>query len=229
MKANIFNVLVKRSFDLVASLALLGFLSPILLALMIIQYVTHGSPIFYTSKRFVSANGEIKIIKFRTMVPDALSEKYDLENKYMRDGFLDIPLTSEVYTKLGRILERTQLVECLQLLPVLGGSMSLVGNRPLPAANIERLKKSNLNWVGRFNSPAGITGLAQIVGKYHLTPEERLSLESLYSDVFLRGNIVLCDVYIIYKTLLLLCFEKLAKKTEVENFVILHCLKKKNH
>ena len=151
----------------------------------------------------------MSILKFRTMVKDATSSKYRLRERFMRDGYLDIPLDCEVYTPIGRFLERTQLVEVLQFLNILFHGMSLIGNRPLPSENIELLKNFR-GWEGRFDSPAGLSGLSQVVGKLNQTPEERLELECLYSSVYKSksGNILLCDLFIVYYTIRLLLFGK---------------------
>ena len=139
------------------------------------------------------------------MVSDATSNKYQLSERYMRNGFLDIPLNSKVYTPIGRVLERTQLVEVLQLINIIMGDMSFVGNRPLPKGNVELLKQFT-GWEGRFDSPAGITGISQIVGKYELKPQQRIDLERMYSSIYTspNGKILVCDLIIIWRTCLLL-------------------------
>ncbi|MEO7145182.1 MAG: sugar transferase, partial [Bryobacteraceae bacterium] len=142
----------------------------------------------------------ITVYKFRTMARDAKSDKYDLHRRFMREGFLDIPLTCEVFTPLGRLLERTQLVETPQFLNVIAGQMSLIGNRPLPRENVDLLKTHEF-WRERFDSPAGISGIAQVVGKLNLRPAERLALEASYSDVYRNGNILKCDLIIILYTI----------------------------
>jgi lipopolysaccharide/colanic/teichoic acid biosynthesis glycosyltransferase len=176
----------------------------LLIAILIL--LLEGTPIFYISRRFISADKSVTIFKFRTMVKDATSPKYQLRERYMRDGYLDIPISCAVYTPIGRLLERSQLVETLQLLNILFDGMSFVGNRPLPKDNIELLKKFG-NWQERFDSPAGITGISQIVGKYGLLPNQRLHLERMYASIYRspNGNIFLCDLYIIGYTLFLLC------------------------
>ena len=118
----------------------------------------------------------------------------------MRDGYLDIPLTCEVYTPVGRILERLQIVELPQLMNVVLDGMSIVGNRPLPKENVDLLAQHNPEWEKRFKSPAGITGISQVVGKLNLTPDERLRLEGLYSKVYQQGNIIKCDLLILWYT-----------------------------
>ena len=139
------------------------------------------------------------------MVKDAKNPKWGLEEKYMRDGYLDVPIYSEVYTPFGRLLEKTQLVEILQVFHILLNHMSFVGNRPLPEKNVELLKKKFPNtWQERFKSPAGMTGIAQVAGKFNLTSEQRLELESLYSKVYHEGNILKADAYIFFSTIILL-------------------------
>jgi lipopolysaccharide/colanic/teichoic acid biosynthesis glycosyltransferase len=195
--------LLKRIFDVVGSAILMLMLSPLFALSAALIWLLEGRPIFYCSKRVVSKNIEARIVKFRTMVADATSPKYKLEERFMRDGYLDIPLSCEVYTPIGRILERTQVVEMLQLWNVFLGQMSFIGNRPLPQRNLDLLEKTGC-WKARFESPAGISGISQVVGKYDLSPEERLNLEKLYSKVYQEGNVFKCDLEIIYFTLRLL-------------------------
>ena len=201
--------LLKRLADILISLLALPLLFPILILISALIFVLEGYPIFYISRRFISLDQCVSILKFRTMVKDATSSKYRLRERFMRDGYLDIPLDCEVYTPIGRFLERTQLVEVLQFLNILFHGMSLIGNRPLPSENIELLKNFR-GWEGRFDSPAGLSGLSQVVGKLNQTPEERLELECLYSSVYKSksGNILLCDLFIVYYTIRLLLFGK---------------------
>jgi lipopolysaccharide/colanic/teichoic acid biosynthesis glycosyltransferase len=201
--------LAKRVADILISILVLSMLFPILILISALIFVLEGYPIFYISRRFISLDQCVSILKFRTMVKDATSPKYRLRERFMRDGYLDIPLDCEVYTPIGRFLERSQLVEVLQFFNILFHGMSLIGNRPLPLENIQLLKKFK-GWEGRFDSPAGLTGLSQVVGKLNQTPEERLELECLYSSVYRSksGNILLCDLFIFYHTIRLLLFGK---------------------
>lgn len=195
------NRLVKRTTDLFLSIIILVPLIPILIVISLICYLIMGSPVFYYSRRFITSERQITIIKFRSMVKNAVSEKYKLNQRYMQNGFLNIPLSDEIYTPFGRILELTQLVESPQIFLVLSGYLSLVGNRPLPMANRDLIKESFPHlWEKRFEAPAGITGIAQVVGKYDLSAEQRLYLESLYAQVFRRGNIFKADMIICWYT-----------------------------
>ena len=105
-------------------------------------------------------------------------------------------------TGIGRILERTQLVETPQFLNILFDGMSFIGNRPLPEDNIKFLREY-ANWEARFESPSGITGISQVVGKIYLNPVSRLKIESMYSEVYNSpsGNILKCDAFILYYTI----------------------------
>jgi lipopolysaccharide/colanic/teichoic acid biosynthesis glycosyltransferase len=204
-KKQVFYKSVKKVEDIVFSLFTLIIFLPIIIIIIILSFFIQGRPIFYVSERIVGLQKKIHIIKFRTMVKDAKSPKWGLEEKYMRDGYLDVPIFSEVYTPFGRILEKTQLVEILQVFHVLFNHMSFVGNRPLPEKNVELLKKRfPETWQERFKSPAGMTGITQVAGKFNLTSEQRLELESLYSKVYQEGNILKADAYIFFSTIILL-------------------------
>jgi lipopolysaccharide/colanic/teichoic acid biosynthesis glycosyltransferase len=194
------NRLLKRLLDLLIAAPLLLLLAPVFLCTIALLWLTEGLPIFYISTRYVGLNRPVRVIKFRTMVRDAGSPKYRLNERFMRDGYLDVPLTCEVYTPFGRILERFQIVELPQLLNVLIDGMSIVGNRPLPKENLDLLARHNPDWAKRFESPGGITGISQIVGKLNLAPVERLRLELLYSKVYQEGNILKCDFLILWHT-----------------------------
>jgi len=225
---NMYYRVFKRFEDILFSTIILLFLSPVLIIIIIISFLFQGCPVFYISKRMVGIDKEIRIVKFRTMVKNANDKKYQLEKKYMKEGYLDIPLDSGVYTKIGKILEKTQLVEVPQLFSVFFGKMSFVGNRPLPKKNVDILQnKFPKNWDKRFNSPAGITGISQIVGKFSLTPEQRIELESLYSKVYNEGNVLKADTYIFFSTIILLLLkDSVAYRSYMSaKQVLLSCLK----
>lgn len=198
-----FYQLFKRTLDVVFSFFFIVFLLPLFLLVSVVILLTEGHPIFYLSRRVVGRNKTVPIIKFRTMVCDATSPKYRLEERFMRDGYLDIPLNCEVYTPIGKVLERTQIVEMLQLFNVFLGQMSFIGNRPLPQRNLDLLGNTGA-WEARFDCPAGISGISQVVGKYGLSPKERLNLELHYAKVYQSGNILKSDALIFLYTLRLL-------------------------
>jgi lipopolysaccharide/colanic/teichoic acid biosynthesis glycosyltransferase len=225
-----FYKLIKRIEDILFAVTLIIIFLPIIVFTIIILIIFQGFPVFYISKRVVHGNKLIRVIKFRSMVKDAKSEKYNLEKKYMQNGYLDIPLNSEVYTVIGRILEKTQIVEIPQIISVLVGKLSFIGNRPLPLKNVEILKKEfPKNWYKRFDSPAGMTGITQIVGKFRLSAEQRLELEALYSQVYNKGNVLKADTYIFFSTIILLILRDSVAYRSYDNAkaILISCLNKK--
>ena len=204
-----FSNLCKRLVDIMLSIALLTLLFPALIVISFVIFILEGYPVFYISQRYISLDQCVLILKFRTMARDATAPKYRLRERFMKDGFLDIPLDCEVYTPIGRFLERTQIVEILQLFNVLLHGMSLIGNRPLPRENVVLLQKFT-GWEQRFGSPAGLTGLSQVVGKMNQGPQGRLELEGMYTNMYRAkgSNILWCDMRIAYYTVRLLLFKK---------------------
>jgi len=220
------NRVLKRSFDILVTAVLMLIFAPVFLCAAVLLLLTEGRPIFYISTRYIGLNRPVRVIKFRTMVRDARSPKYELKERFMRDGYLDIPLDCEVYTPVGRILERLQIVELPQLLNVLIDGMSLVGNRPLPKENVELLAQFP-GWEKRFESPGGITGISQVVGKLNLTPAKRLRLESLYSKVYQEGNVFRCDCLIIWHTTAGVLLRNEGITLERSEALLLSCLPEK--
>ena len=180
---------------------------PILIVVYILIFILEGRPILYNSPRYISSKKKVTIYKFRTMVKDPTLPEFKL-NSYLVDGFYQIPLESKVYTNIGRFLEKTQIVELLQLVNVLCGQMSLVGNRPLPQKNHEDIAKFQ-NWEQRYLCPCGITGISQIVGKDILKASERIKLESMYALCYEKQkfSLILIDFYILYRTFIFVFFK----------------------
>ena len=229
-KKQILYRIIKKIEDIVFSLSILIIFLPIIIIIIILSFFINGCPVFYVSERIIGLNKKIRIIKFRTMVKDAKSSRWGLEEKYMKDGYLDVPIFSDVYTPFGRFLEKTQLVEILQILHVLFNHMSFVGNRPLPEKNVDLLKlKFPDTWHERFKSPAGITGIAQVAGKFNLNSEQRLELESLYSKVYHEGNVLKADAYIFFSTIILLLLKDASAYRSYDSAknVLTACLKNK--
>jgi lipopolysaccharide/colanic/teichoic acid biosynthesis glycosyltransferase len=107
-------------------------------------------------------------------------------------------------TRLGSFLRKTSLDEFPQLFNVLKGDMSIVGNRPLPLYEAERLTQDQ--WAMRFAAPAGITGLWQIKKNKQLSEKKRVEMDIAYA----KENSFLSDLKIILKTPLVL-FQKVEK------------------
>lgn len=179
----------KRMLDVVLSSIALILLSPLFLIIAVIIKLESKGPVFYVSKRAGAGYKIFDFYKFRTMPTDAEKQVQHLMhlNQYgHRDGsraaFLKIENDPRI-TRVGRILRNTSLDELPQLINVLKGDMSLVGNRPLPLYEAERLTRDQ--WAKRFLAPSGITGLWQVTkrGKGgEMSDEERMELDIAYAD-----------------------------------------------
>jgi lipopolysaccharide/colanic/teichoic acid biosynthesis glycosyltransferase len=220
------NRKVKRTFDILISVLLLVILTPVLICAATALLILEGLPVFFVSTRYIGLNRPVRVIKFRTMARDAQSPKYKLRERFMREGFLDIPTNCEVYTPIGRILERLQIVELPQLFNVIKDGMSLVGNRPLPKENLDLLSHFP-EWQQRFRAPAGITGVSQIVGKLNLSPLQRLDLEARYGKVFASGNILKCDLLIMWSTVVRVLMRNEGLSLDAASAMLDVCLFKK--
>lgn len=177
---------MKRAFDVVISGTALLILFPICLLLAIIIKLESKGPIFYISKRAGTGYRIFNFYKFRSMRVGADAELSKLAhlNQYSENSangvFFKIKDDPRI-TKFGQFLRNSSLDEIPQLFNVFIGDMSLVGNRPLPLYEAEKLTKDQIAW--RFLAPAGITGLWQITkrGKDNMSPDERIALDMEYA------------------------------------------------
>lgn len=194
--------MTKRAFDVVASSIILVLLSPVMLIIAIAIKSESKGPVIYSSKRAGSGYKVFDFLKFRSMYVGADAELIKMKhmNQYENnDGssvFFKLKNDPRV-TRLGNFLRNTSLDELPQLLNVLKGDMSIVGNRPLPLYEAQMLTKDRA--AKRFLAPAGITGLWQVTkrGKKDLSEEERIELDIEYANNHSLKN----DINIVMKTL----------------------------
>lgn len=176
------QMFIKRTIDIIGSLALLIVLSPILIGVSVLVKINLGSPIFFTQYR-VGKDGKIfKMIKFRSMI-----DIYDDFGKLLPD--------EDRLTPFGKFLRSTSIDELLELINVLKGDMSLVGPRPLLVEYIELYSKHQWR---RHELRPGITGLSQVNGRNNLSFNERFNLDIEYID---NQNLLL-DIKILLKTII---------------------------
>ncbi|RAJ22838.1 sugar transferase [Pedobacter cryoconitis] len=192
----------KRMFDVVAAGGVLLVLSPFLLIVALFIKLDSKGPVIYKSKRVGTGYKIFDFYKFRSMKAGADLELKNLSalNQYADDGsgtnaFVKIKNDPRV-TKLGNFLRKSSIDEIPQLLNVLKGDMSLVGNRPLPLYEAEMLTSNE--WSMRFLGPSGLTGLWQISkrGKADMSDTERKKLDNFYA----RNYSVWFDMSIMLKT-----------------------------
>ncbi|MEX6687495.1 sugar transferase [Danxiaibacter flavus] len=195
---------LRRTLDILVSSALLLMLLPLFIVVALAIKIESRGPIFYISKRAGRRYKIFKFYKFRTMVVNADKKLQDLSHLNQYNGkekddktpkFLKIKDDPRV-TKIGSFLRNTSIDELPQLLNVLLGHMSLVGNRPLPLYEAATL--TNDHWANRFDAPAGITGLWQIMkrGEEEMSIEERIELDIAYA----KNNSLFVDLWIMVKT-----------------------------
>jgi len=179
----------KRIFDIVgASLAIL-LSSVIWLPIVAAIWLESRGPIIYRSRRVGAGYRVFDFLKFRSMYVGADERILELQhlNQYNQNGtsavFVKLARDPRV-TRVGRFIRKYSLDELPQLINVLRGEMSLVGNRPLPIYEAEQLTRDE--WSARFLAPAGITGLWQVTrrGQANMSTEERIALDIAYARNF---------------------------------------------
>jgi len=180
------KMIIKRVFDIIISLVGIVLVSPVILVVALIMLITEGRPIFYTQERATIGNRAFKLIKFRSMVIDAESET----------GAIWASEDDPRVTKLGRFLRRFWLDELPQLFNVIKGDMSLVGPRPERPFFIDQFSEEIPDFHYRLTVKAGVTGLAQVMGKYSTTPENKIKYDLMY----IRNASILFDLKIIIET-----------------------------
>jgi exopolysaccharide biosynthesis polyprenyl glycosylphosphotransferase len=185
---------LKRTFDLVVASVGLFLLSPVLLAIALAVKLSSRGPIIYRSVRPGIASKPFSCFKFRTMRQHADQIQADLESLNEKSGALFKIREDPRLTGVGRFLRRYSLDELPQLVNVVRGEMSLVGPRPLPMRDFNRLEEWHKK---RYLVLPGITGLWQVSGRSELDFDDLVRLDFLYLE---RWSIML-DLSILLKTI----------------------------
>ena len=164
--------MAKRAMDILVSLIGVVVTSPIMLACALAVKLCDHGPVFYKQKRITENGREFSVLKFRTMIVDAEKES----------GSVWAAQNDNRITSAGRVLRKLRLDELPQLLNVLHGEMSLVGPRPEREELIREFEKQYPEFRYRLKVKAGLTGLAQIMGKYNTTPLDKLMMDLEYIE-----------------------------------------------
>jgi exopolysaccharide biosynthesis polyprenyl glycosylphosphotransferase len=187
------DYLLKRSFDLVVAGGLVVLLSPVLLTCWLLVRSTSRGASIYRSWRPGIGGQAFACLKFRTMYRDADERQAALEAANEKSGALFKIRDDPRVTPVGRVLRRWSLDELPQLFNVLQGEMSLVGPRPLPERDFQRLE----DWHKKRNLVLpGMTGLWQVSGRSELDFDDLVRLDFLYLE---RWSVFL-DLSILVKT-----------------------------
>ena len=178
---------VKRTMDIVVSLLMLIITSPIFLCAAIAIKMYDGGPVFYRQARY-TLNGKVfNIYKFRSMIVDA--EK-DGKSQPATDHDPRI-------TPVGRVLRATRFDELPQLIDILIGNMSLVGPRPERIEHVDKYSEDIPEFKYRLKVRGGLTGYAQLYGKYNTSPYDKLQLDLIY----IQNYSIFLDIRLIFMTL----------------------------
>lgn len=161
----------KRLLDVILSLFVLVLFSPVLLLIALLIKIEDGGPVFFKQARCTKDARVFDILKFRSMVVDA--EKYGVTP--CTDGDSRI-------TKVGRIIRKTRMDEMPQFINILKGDMSIVGPRPERVEHVTQYTKEVPEFAYRMKVLGGLTGYAQIYGKYNTSAYDKLRLDLLYIE-----------------------------------------------
>ena len=161
----------KRFFDIVLSLIVLVITSPVMLYAAIAIKTTDKGPVFYKQTRLTKDGKQFKLIKFRSMRVDA--EKDGVARLSSGDN-------DDRITPIGRKIRKLRIDELPQLLNILKGDMSFIGPRPERPEIVAQYEEVIPEFKLRLQAKAGLTGYAQIYGKYNTTPYDKLILDLMY-------------------------------------------------
>lgn len=164
-------LLIKRVFDIVVSGAALLVLSPLMLGVAAAIKGSDGGPVFYKQLRLTKDGKTFWVHKFRSMRVDA--EKDGMAR--LSTGDKDDRVTS-----VGRVIRKVRIDELPQLLDILKGDMSIVGPRPERPEIAAQYEKELPEFALRLQAKAGLTGYAQVYGKYNTTPYDKLQMDLMY-------------------------------------------------
>ena len=161
--------LVKRTLDIITSGLMILLTGWLMLLIALLIKLDDKGPIFYRQKRLTRDGRVFRIIKFRSMKTDAEKEGPQLSRK-----------EDDRVTRVGRVIRSLHLDELPQIFNVFGGSMSMVGPRPERPEIMEQYKKNVPEFYYRLKVKGGLTGYAQVYGKYNTTPYNKLRLDLTY-------------------------------------------------
>lgn len=191
--------LAKRTFDIVLSAFALVVLSPLFAGVAIAIKVEDGGPVFYKQERCTIGMRKFWMIKFRSMIVDA-----EKDGKSHPAGEDD-----DRITKVGRFIRATRIDELPQLINIIRGDMSIIGPRPERVEHVQKYMAEIPEFRYRYKVRGGLSGYAQVYGKYNTTALDKLKLDLIY----IENCSLAMDVQIIFET-----FKILFQKESTEGF-----------
>ena len=162
---------LKRTFDIVCSLMGMVLTSPIMLVTAICIKKTDGGPVFYKQTRLTKDGKEFDVLKFRSMRVDAEKDGKARLSTGDKDDRI---------TPVGHVIRKCRIDELPQFINILKGDMSLVGPRPERPEIAREYEKEFPEFRLRLQAKCGLTGYAQVHGKYNTTPYDKLQMDLMY-------------------------------------------------
>ena len=163
---------IKRLADIFISLIGLIILSPLMILVSLAIFLYDRGPVFYRQTRYTVGGRQFKILKFRSMIPDA-----------EKDGVARLAAENDDrITPVGKFIRACRIDELPQFINVLKGDMSIVGPRPERPEIADEYTKEVPEFAFRLRVKAGLTGFAQIYGKYNTTSYDKLKLDMMYVE-----------------------------------------------
>lgn len=178
--------IIKRAADVVLSAVGIVIASPIMAIVALAIKLYDRGPCLFKQERYTVNSQVFNVYKFRSMIVDA-----------EKDGVARLATQNDDrITPVGKIIRKLRLDELPQLFNILKGDMSFVGPRPERPQIADEYEKATPDFRYRLRVKAGLTGMAQVMGKYNTTPEDKLKLDLLY----IENYSLLLDLKIMFLT-----------------------------
>ncbi len=180
----------KRLFDIILSLVALIITSPILLITALAIKIEDGGPVFFRQDRVTIGGRVFSILKFRSMIVDA-----EKDGKPHPAGEAD-----DRITRVGHFIRPTRIDELPQIINIVNGDMAIVGPRPERVEHVEKYTRDIPEFAFRLKVKGGLTGVAQVFGKYNTSALSKLKMDLYY----ITNYSILLDLQILFETVKIL-------------------------
>ena len=197
---------IKRAMDIVISGIGILITWPIMLGFAIAIKLCDGGPVLFKQNRITKDGKVFNVLKFRSMVPDA--DKKEVKGTVDNDDRV---------TPVGKIMRPIRVDELPQLFNILFGDMSIVGPRPERIENVYEYTRALPDFDLRHRVKGGLTGYAQIYGKYNTSPADKLNMDLIYIEQYS----ILMDIKLILMTIKILFMKESTEGFTQENNVVI--------
>jgi exopolysaccharide biosynthesis polyprenyl glycosylphosphotransferase len=205
------QAMIKRAMDIFVSAVGILITWPIMLGFAVAIKLCDGGPVLFKQNRITKDGKVFNVLKFRSMIPDA--DKNEVKGTTDNDDRI---------TPVGKIMRPIRVDELPQLFNILFGDMSLVGPRPERIENVYEYTKAYPDFDLRHRVKGGLTGYAQIYGKYNTSPEDKLNMDLIYIEQYS----LLMDIKLILMTIKILFMKESTEGFTEKNNVVLKKSKK---